>query len=79
VLHGRGAECAVVDGLLARARRTEGGGALVVSAEPGMGKTALLEYAAARRVAAISHLPTPVLDAIRRRIFGLPAPEGRIA
>jgi NAD(P)-dependent dehydrogenase (short-subunit alcohol dehydrogenase family) len=28
----------------------------------------------ARRMAAISRLPTPVLDAVRRRIFGLPAP-----
>jgi NAD(P)-dependent dehydrogenase (short-subunit alcohol dehydrogenase family) len=28
----------------------------------------------ARRMATISRLPTPVIDAIRRRIFGLPAP-----
>ena len=28
----------------------------------------------ARRMATISRLPTPALDAIRRRIFGLPAP-----
>jgi hypothetical protein len=28
----------------------------------------------ARRMAALSLLPTPALDALRRRIFGLPAP-----
>ena len=28
----------------------------------------------ARRMAALSLLPTPVLDALRRRLFGLPAP-----
>ena len=28
----------------------------------------------ARRMAALSLLPTPLLDALRRRLFGLPAP-----
>jgi hypothetical protein len=28
----------------------------------------------ARRMAALSLLPTPLLDAVRRRLFGLPAP-----
>jgi NAD(P)-dependent dehydrogenase (short-subunit alcohol dehydrogenase family) len=33
----------------------------------------------ARRMATISRLPIPVLDAIRRRIFGLPAPGSLVA
>ena len=33
----------------------------------------------ARRLATISLLPTPVLDAVRRRIFGLPAPDFRVS
>jgi hypothetical protein len=43
-LHGRDTECAVLDGLLDSVREGEGR-ALVVRAEPGVGKTALLEYA----------------------------------
>jgi NAD(P)-dependent dehydrogenase (short-subunit alcohol dehydrogenase family) len=33
----------------------------------------------ARRLAAISLLPTPALDAVRRRIFGLPAPSSLVS
>jgi NAD(P)-dependent dehydrogenase (short-subunit alcohol dehydrogenase family) len=33
----------------------------------------------ARRLALISRLPTPLFDAVRRRIFGLPAPGSRVA
>ncbi len=28
-----------------------------------------------RRMTLISHLPLPVADAVRRRIFGMPAPD----
>jgi hypothetical protein len=45
-LSGRDAECAVLDGLL-DAVRTGESRALVVAGEPGVGKTALLEYAIA--------------------------------
>jgi DNA-binding CsgD family transcriptional regulator len=45
VLQGRASERAVIDGLLERARAGSGGG-LVLHGEPGIGKTALLEYAA---------------------------------
>ena len=44
VLHGRRQECAVLDGLLERARGGQSG-VLVVRGEAGVGKTALLEYA----------------------------------
>ena len=44
-LVGRIAECAAVDGLLAGSRRGDAG-SLIVSGEPGIGKTALLRYAA---------------------------------
>jgi hypothetical protein len=37
-------------------------------------RTVYLTGKNARRLATISLLPTPVLDAARRRIFGLPAP-----
>jgi NAD(P)-dependent dehydrogenase (short-subunit alcohol dehydrogenase family) len=33
----------------------------------------------ARRLALISTLPTPILDAVRRRVFGLPSPGSRVA
>src|SRR5262245_16133170 len=46
-LHGRTREQAALDGLLAGARAGEGGG-LVVRGEPGVGKSALLAYAAER-------------------------------
>ncbi|HEY6745437.1 MAG TPA: AAA family ATPase [Mycobacteriales bacterium] len=45
MLHGRDPERAAIDGLLDGARRAAGG-ALVLRGEPGMGKTALLGYAA---------------------------------
>ena len=32
----------------------------------------------ARRLALVSTLPTPVLDAVRRRVFGLPSPGSRV-
>lgn len=47
MLHGRERECAQLDGLLATAR-SGGSGALVVRGEPGIGKSALLDRAAAR-------------------------------
>ena len=43
-LRGRGAECAVLDGLLDAARKGESR-VLVLRGEPGVGKTALLDYA----------------------------------
>jgi DNA-binding NarL/FixJ family response regulator len=45
MLHGRSAEVARIDDLLAAARAGHSG-ALVVRGEPGVGKTALLDYAA---------------------------------
>ncbi|MFG1865711.1 helix-turn-helix transcriptional regulator [Microbispora bryophytorum] len=45
MLYGRDAETSVIDELLARVG-SGGSGALVVSGEPGIGKTALLDYAA---------------------------------
>jgi NAD(P)-dependent dehydrogenase (short-subunit alcohol dehydrogenase family) len=33
----------------------------------------------ARRLALLSTLPTPMLDAVRRRVFGLPSPGSRVA
>ena len=33
----------------------------------------------AHRLALLSKLPAPALDAVRRRIFGLPAPGSRMA
>jgi NAD(P)-dependent dehydrogenase (short-subunit alcohol dehydrogenase family) len=33
----------------------------------------------AHRLALLSTLPTPILDAVRRRVFGLPAPGSRVA
>src|SRR5262249_61805504 len=47
MLHGRRRECALVDQLLADAR-TQRSAALVVRGEPGIGKSALLGYAAER-------------------------------
>ncbi|UFX47566.1 AAA family ATPase [Bradyrhizobium sp. 41S5] len=46
VLYGREDDIAIIDGLLDRVR--DGGAALLVSGEPGIGKTALLEVAQAR-------------------------------
>ncbi|HET7048895.1 MAG TPA: AAA family ATPase [Solirubrobacteraceae bacterium] len=47
MLYGRQAECRVVERLLRGARESKSG-ALVVRGEPGVGKTALVSYAAAR-------------------------------
>jgi hypothetical protein len=47
VLHGREADCAGLRNLLDGARRSHSA-ALVIRGEPGVGKTALLEYAAAQ-------------------------------
>jgi NAD(P)-dependent dehydrogenase (short-subunit alcohol dehydrogenase family) len=33
----------------------------------------------ARRLALVSMLPTPILDAVRRRVFGLPSPGSQVA
>ncbi len=46
-LHGRTRECATLDGLLARARRAQSQ-VLVLRGEPGIGKTALLDYVSER-------------------------------
>lgn len=45
MLYGRGAECAVLDGLLTAARSSSSG-VLVLRGEPGAGKSALFDYAA---------------------------------
>jgi hypothetical protein len=45
VLLGRGEECAMVDDVLGQAR-AGASGVLLVAGEPGVGKSALLEYAA---------------------------------
>ncbi|MFE9009967.1 LuxR C-terminal-related transcriptional regulator [Streptomyces cyaneofuscatus] len=65
-LYGRSGELAILEGLLARLWQGEGG-ALVLTAPPGLGRSALLREAAA------AHRPRgPVLHADGR---GLPAPE----
>ena len=43
MLHGRGSECAALDGLLDGVR-ANGSAVVVVRGEPGIGKTALLRY-----------------------------------
>ncbi len=76
-LMGRRAECGVLDGLLTAVRAGESR-ALVVHGEPGVGKTALLEYLAGRatgcrvlRVAGVHQLCAPLLD----RLGVLPEPQ----
>jgi len=48
VLYGREAECALIDSLIARAAEARSG-VLVLRGEPGIGKSALLEYAVEKR------------------------------
>jgi predicted ATPase len=48
-MYGREAECALIDSLIARAADARSG-VLVPRGEPGIGKSALLDYAAANRV-----------------------------
>src|SRR5215204_2479942 len=79
-LYGREKECATLDALLDRARHASGD-ALVVTGEPGMGKTALLGYAAdradgmrvlrAQGVHAESRLPFACLHALLRPALDL--------
>jgi len=79
-LYGREKECATLDALLDRARHASGD-ALVVTGEPGMGKTALLGYAAdradgmrvlrAQGVHAESRLPFAGLHALLRPALDL--------
>jgi len=79
-LYGRDKECATVDALLERARDSAGD-ALVVTGDPGMGKTALLRYAAERAdgmrvlrahgVHAESRLPFAGLHALLRPALDL--------
>src|SRR5919199_4391040 len=80
LLYGREAECSAVDRLLDDAR-AGAGGALVVRGAPGVGKSALLEYARGRadgflRLQAIglereSTLPFAGVEAVLRPVAGL--------
>ncbi|MFI2506192.1 AAA family ATPase [Streptomyces sp. NPDC018972] len=90
MLHGRGHEISVIDRLLADCR-TGRSGCLLITGEPGMGKTALMEYAASAadglrvlRGTAIeseAHLPFAGLHLLLRpaldRTDALPAPQAR--
>src|SRR6478735_12229116 len=79
-LYGRQDECAAIDALIDRAR-SAAGDALVLTGEPGMGKTALLSYAAGRAdgmrvlrahgVHAESRLPFAGLHALLRPALDL--------
>jgi DNA-binding CsgD family transcriptional regulator/tetratricopeptide (TPR) repeat protein len=81
MLLGRRSECGVIDRLLADARRGESG-VLVIQGEPGVGKTALLDYAAgagsdlrvARTAGAESEMELPF--AALHRLFS-PLPDQR--
>ncbi|HEX2034700.1 MAG TPA: ATP-binding protein, partial [Chloroflexota bacterium] len=88
MLYGRGGEQATIDRLLARARAGEGGG-LVLRGEPGIGKSALVTYAAERAggmrllraagVEAESTLAYATLHRLLRPVLGwtsrLPGPQ----
>ena len=63
LLHGRAAEQAIIDRLIATARAGSSG-ALVVRGEAGIGKTALLDYAASA-AAAVPPPPAPAVLVIR--------------
>ncbi len=86
MLHGREVEQARIDRLL-EAARTGRSGALVVRGEPGIGKTALLDYAAAQGIPAVrsagieseAELPFAGLHLLIKPgmalVDGLPAPQ----
>ncbi|MFC8368125.1 AAA family ATPase [Streptomyces sp. NPDC057239] len=90
MLHGRSDEISVIDRLLADCR-TGRSGCLLITGEPGMGKTALLEYAASAAdglrvvrgtaVESEAHLPFAGLHLLLRpaldRTDALPAPQAR--
>ncbi len=90
MLYGRGEEISVIDRLLADCR-TGRSGCLLVTGEPGIGKTALLEYAASAAdgwrimrstgLESEAHLPFASLHLLLRpaldRIDALPAPQAR--
>ncbi|WP_225440196.1 helix-turn-helix transcriptional regulator [Amycolatopsis eburnea] len=90
MLHGRSEAISVVDQVLANARAGRSG-ALVVTGEPGIGKTALLEYAAAAAgavrvvrstgIESEAHLPFAGLHLLLHpaldRVDALPAPQAR--
>ncbi|UVS80408.1 helix-turn-helix transcriptional regulator [Actinokineospora sp. UTMC 2448] len=90
MLRGRGAEISVIDGLLADCRAGRSG-CLLITGEPGIGKTALLEHAAAAAaglrvvrstgVESEAHLPFAGLHLLLRgamdRVDALPAPQAR--
>ncbi|HEX2157674.1 MAG TPA: ATP-binding protein [Actinomycetes bacterium] len=80
MLHGRSAQCDILERLLADARRSRSG-ALVVRGEAGAGKTALLEHAAGRAdgmrvlrangVESEAELPFAALHQLLRPVLGL--------
>jgi DNA-binding CsgD family transcriptional regulator len=80
MLHGRSAQCDVLERLLADARRSRSG-TLVVRGEAGAGKTALLEHAAGRAdgmrvlrangVESEAELPFAALHQLLRPVLGL--------
>ncbi|TMQ99181.1 hypothetical protein ETD83_18490 [Actinomadura soli] len=88
-LRGRAAETAGIDRLLDRARSGAGGGVLILRGEAGIGKTALLDHAAARAggmdvlrgsgIEAESEIPFAALHLLLSdrldRIDALPAPQ----
>ncbi|MGW5050361.1 helix-turn-helix transcriptional regulator [Actinokineospora sp. NPDC004072] len=89
MLRGRGAEISVIDGLLAGCRAGRSG-CLLITGEPGIGKTALLEHAAAAEevrvvrstgVESEAHLPFAGLHLLLRpaldRVDALPGPQAR--
>ena len=88
MLHGRSAETARIDELLAAARDGRSG-ALVIRGEAGVGKTALLDYAAAAGMRVLrgtgieseAELPFAALQLLLRPGLGLldllPPPQAR--
>ncbi|MFI1696686.1 ATP-binding protein [Streptomyces bobili] len=90
MLHGRGEEMSVVDRLLAGCRAGRSG-CLLITGDPGIGKTALLEYAASTAdglrivrstgIESEAHLPFAGLHLLLRpaldRTGALPAPQER--